>query len=461
MAFNQLMTDTVAIIKTDGRRFDGVKASVQTKRIMTMNVSNAIEAGDIIERVLPNGVTERFEIIEANFQAEFHAIPARYSLSYRRLHGALTTRAARPALVSDVAMGTRVDVALITMLEEEFRAVLACLEHHEHVPGTAAEPNIYSWERGSVRTSKGDYSVVVAFAGNSTNSIGAVVTQRTIEQFHPRYVVLVGVAGGFSDEGLTHGDVVVSKVIYGYEYGKVDGGFRPRPDFTYQVDVGVANAAMAFHATGSDWWSAIPATPPSPKAIFQVRSGAVASGDKVVDDVGDPFFGAVLRAWPKLLAVEMEGAGAAAAIESAKAMGLDVGLAMIRGISDMPGSGHGKADRDAWKLFAAHAAAQFLFSVLRNRWPVPPLAVAGRNAPPATVANAPASPLRLECIVHEPTARGIAREHQVISLLDITRIRGGRADVVEIELNGRWLVIEARFEDFKLLWERVTGAGEI
>jgi nucleoside phosphorylase len=458
MAFNQLMTDTIAIIKTDGRRFDGVKASVQAKLIMTMNVSNPIEAGDVIERALPNGVTERFEIVEASFQEKFHSIPAHYSLTFRRVHAALPPRAPQPVLVPDTAKDARVDVALITMLDEEFRAVLACLEHREHVPGTAAEPNIYSWERGIVRTSKGDYSVVVAFAGNSTTSIGAVVTQRTVEKFHPRYVVLVGVAGGFPDEGLAHGDVVVSKVIYGYEYGKVDGGFRPRPDFTYQVDLGVANAAMAFHATGSDWWSAIPAAPPSPKATFQVRAGAVASGDKVVDDVGDPFFSAVLRAWPKLLAVEMEGAGAAAAIESAKAMGKDVGLAMVRGISDMPGSGHGKADRDAWKLFAAHAAAQFLFSVLRNRWPVPPLSVAVQSAPPVpTVANPPASPSRLECIVHEPTDRGIAREHQVISLVDITRIRGGRADVVEVELNGRWLVIEARFDDFKVLWESATG----
>ena len=67
-----------------------------------------------------------------------------------------------------------------------------------------------------------------------------------------------------------------------------------------------------------------------------------------------------------------------------------------------------------------------------------------------------------QCVVHEPTGRGMfAREQQTISLVDITRIRGGRVDVVDVFLDGRWMEIEAKFDDFKLLWEgaKATAAG--
>jgi len=68
-----------------------------------------------------------------------------------------------------------------------------------------------------------------------------------------------------------------------------------------------------------------------------------------------------------------------------------------------------------------------------------------------------------QCIVHESTRDGMfAREQQTISLLDITRIRGGRADLVDVFLGGRWLEIEGDFDAFKKLWERAkeTSAGD-
>lgn len=39
----------------------------------------------------------------------------------------------------------------------------------------------------------------------------------------------------------------------------------------------------------------------------------VASGDKVIDDLGDPYVVAIREKWPNLIAVEMEAAEAAAA----------------------------------------------------------------------------------------------------------------------------------------------------
>lgn len=66
------------------------------------------------------------------------------------------------------------------------------------------------------------------------------------------------------------------------------------------------------------------------------------------------------------------------------------------------------------------------------------------------------------CVVHERDRGGmISRQHQSLSLVDITRIRGGRVDVFEVFLGGDWLVVEGRFDEFKVIWENAkrTAAG--
>jgi nucleoside phosphorylase len=112
-----------------------------------------------------------------------------------------------------------------------------------------------------------------------------------------------------------------------------------------------------------------------------VRHGEIASGDKVVDDPTNEFFDEVLKKWPKIRAVEMEGAGVGDAIAHAQACGHTVGFMMIRGVSDLPrprqpesvqDKTHGTQERDAWKNYAAHTAAAFTVSVIAGALPLPP-----------------------------------------------------------------------------------------
>jgi nucleoside phosphorylase len=148
---------------------------------------------------------------------------------------------------------------------------------------------------------------------------------------------------------LSKGDVVISDVIHGYEYGKVEADFWPRDDWTYKTDLGLLTGALEF-ALRPDWQSRIQIQPPlgcSPKIV----KGEVASGDKVIDNPTNDFFKAVLEHWPKVVAVEMEGAGVGAAIEQAQALGHAPGFMMIRGISDVPrppreGETRGTSERD-------------------------------------------------------------------------------------------------------------------
>ncbi len=268
-----------------------------------------------------------------------------------------------------------IDVVVLTALPEEFAAVLACLTEPALVPPTAERPNTYSWHVGTIHSTVHDkvYTVIVG-KGEATTTYAALGTKAAITLFRPRYVVFVGCAGGFEEGGQHHGDVAVSNNIYAYEYGKVDQGFQPRPHYHYRVDRGLVRAAEVTAQVDKEWWHPDDTGMKRPPAA---RVGDIASGDKVVDDPTDPIFAKVRSLWPKMLAVEMEAAGVAAAIEEALAEGTMVGFLIVRGISDMPhakggSEGPSTTERDTWKVTACTNAARFFAALIAHRWPVPP-----------------------------------------------------------------------------------------
>ena len=282
----------------------------------------------------------------------------------------------------------KVDIALVTVIPEEYQAVRSALERHgcptTHAAGTARQPNQYGWVVGELGAGPAPgYQLVVALAGLPGPTRMAEVVSTTIHRYNPRYVLLVGIAGGFPLDELARGDVALSSAIYDYEYGKISDEFRPRHDFTYQVDPSLLNSALALHARDRAWTTLErPPRPSGTTGVPKLLAGAIASGNKVVDNADNAFFASVLAAWPKLLAVEMEGAGAAAAIASAQSRGT-IGFLMVRGVSDMPHldrasapvvqSAEGnKAERDVWKRYAAATAAEFTVHWILHGWPVPP-----------------------------------------------------------------------------------------
>ncbi|MDB5308651.1 MAG: hypothetical protein JWO38_2853 [Gemmataceae bacterium] len=282
----------------------------------------------------------------------------------------------------------KADIAIITVIAEEYTAVTTRLERQgcrlRHDPGSQRQPNQYGWVTGELSDAWGQaFQLVVAatILPGHTRMANAVST--TVSRFKPRYVLLVGIAGGFPLDGLTRGDVAISSVIYDYEYGKIAGEFQPRHDFTYQVDEGLLRSSVTLHARDQTWTTVDCQLRPSGfDGVPKLITGPIASGNKVVDNADNAFFAQVRAGWPRLLAVEMEGAGAASAIESARAGGQRVGFLMVRGISDMPRVGAetglesvplegNKEERDTWKRYAAAVAASFTVQWITRAWPVP------------------------------------------------------------------------------------------
>jgi nucleoside phosphorylase len=278
-----------------------------------------------------------------------------------------------------------VDIAIVTVLPEEYQAVYEQLERRSRVPGTRARPNLYSWELGEIGSEQygRPYRIVLALAGRAGEGGGLLTVIDTLQAFTTNYMLLVGIAGGLG--GLRKGDVVVSDLIYGYEYGKIDGGYKPRPDWTFSADLGFANAARTMPVRNPNWANSIRLQPPEGDGRPAVQIAPIASGNKVVDDLSDPSFKPVLEHWPKLRAVEMEGLGLAQAIERARENGLAVNFSMVRGISDLPrrqpsetvSASHGGVstqtqERDAWKKYASEAAAVLTSQIIRHSWREPP-----------------------------------------------------------------------------------------
>ena len=68
------MPHIVALVKQDRRRFEQIPADVQSKTIFIDDASLPIEEGDIIERQLPNGLLERYEVADRGFWDDHYQV---------------------------------------------------------------------------------------------------------------------------------------------------------------------------------------------------------------------------------------------------------------------------------------------------------------------------------------------------------------------------------------------------
>ena len=84
MSFDSLMRDKVTLVKKDGNRFENIRASVQRDKIFTNDPAIPIEEGDVFERTLPNGIVERYDILDAGFMQGPEATRPHYQSVVRK-----------------------------------------------------------------------------------------------------------------------------------------------------------------------------------------------------------------------------------------------------------------------------------------------------------------------------------------------------------------------------------------
>lgn len=238
------------------------------------------------------------------------------------------------------------DFVVLAPLEVERQALLKHLDW-------VGEPSHDGTVRAVVRYARGEYRLVVPAPMGMGNAASAAEATRAIDVWSPRYVALVGIAGGVRAQGRRLGDVVVAEQIVGYELGaQREKGTERR----YDVHRPAHDFLQAARMVSLKSWLPKEERPLKSLLRPKVHFGVVASGEKVIRS--EAFVKSLSSSWSKLAAVEMEGFGAAVAAYRAPTL---PGMIMVRGIADWADP---KKD-DRWQAYAADSAASFFVAILR------------------------------------------------------------------------------------------------
>lgn len=85
MPFSDMLNDSVTLLKKSGEKVEGIKASVQSKKIFINRSDLLIETGDLIQRNMSNGGEDTYEVIDPGFHESFHGMDAHYQMTHRKL----------------------------------------------------------------------------------------------------------------------------------------------------------------------------------------------------------------------------------------------------------------------------------------------------------------------------------------------------------------------------------------
>lgn len=169
--------------------------------------------------------------------------------------------------------------------------------------------------RGRLELNNRTFSAALVEVGKGQTR-SAIATQAAILKFQPKLVVFIGIAGGIKDVKI--GDVVIAEKAYNYENGKVKNGkFEARPE-VHSVPARLLAYSRKFQR------NFLPIE-------YEIHVGAIASGDKVLEDLKAEELERIRSHYGDSLAVEMEGAAFFSAIDKSNA---EADYFLVRGISD-------------------------------------------------------------------------------------------------------------------------------
>ncbi len=265
-----------------------------------------------------------------------------------------------------------VDFVIITPLAEERDALLNKFEQVAKLP--PAENLIHVNYGGTLPVSfpegtRIDYRIVIIPLLGMGRVEAAQATTAAITKWKPRYVLLVGIAGGWAKAGVKIGDVLVSDQVADYELQTLEGEKQEIHWKVHPVDPRLLSIAQNLERPR--WIGEINSKRPR-KGEPAVHFGVVCTGDKVI---ANGLMEGYREVWSRLVGVEMEAGGAALAAFQAPDK---PGFFMIRGVSDLADSKKYAATTKKWRLYACESAAAFTAGLLKSG-PVPP----GKTPDPA------------------------------------------------------------------------------
>lgn len=80
-----MMNDTIDLMKSDGTKKTGLKASVQKSKVFMAAKGVLVEPQDLIIRRMSNAAEETYRVIDPGFHEDFHGIKAHYQMAVHKL----------------------------------------------------------------------------------------------------------------------------------------------------------------------------------------------------------------------------------------------------------------------------------------------------------------------------------------------------------------------------------------
>jgi|688.fasta_scaffold464082_1 hypothetical protein len=90
--FQALLTDKVSILKSDGTEIGPYDCAFDGSSCTIFDESLDVDEGDVVLRNLPNGKVETHSVLDVEYTAKFHAIPASYKLTLEKPSSLLPRR---------------------------------------------------------------------------------------------------------------------------------------------------------------------------------------------------------------------------------------------------------------------------------------------------------------------------------------------------------------------------------
>lgn len=152
---------------------------------------------------------------------------------------------------------TLTDFLIVTALEEERDAILNKLPNYKQLPPSEESVRFYYSADISTRFSNGTvdiYTVAVVMLLNMGRVEAAIATGDAIRQWNPRYVIMVGIAGGISESNVRLGDILVSDQVVDYELQKITS---TGPKVRYSVHRANPRLHGATQSLKIDRWQAL------------------------------------------------------------------------------------------------------------------------------------------------------------------------------------------------------------
>ncbi len=279
-------------------------------------------------------------------------------------------------------------IVIITIIKEEFNAVQRLGNLTARCPGT----EYYA----QASNSNHEYDVVLCRADGWGNMAAGNAVTEAVEDFRPSYVVLVGIAGGIvrdkDRDPVKHGDVVIADFLHYSELKKlvasgVTHRYKAHDHPSLHLRLSFAEPLRS-DAEANRWRSRIkapaPTTPTLTKPTAHVDN--LVSGETLYSNPDDPFQKHLLDDYYTAIAVDMESMGVGREIcRQRRDPYYNPQFLIIRGISDLVIADHdpkrdvpaagvsaesaaetNQNERNAWRVYAAEAAAAFALTLIED-----------------------------------------------------------------------------------------------